>query len=101
MSLRHDELTQAITERREDNARAFTDAGVAAAYEQSAHLDTLQTILDLHQPEQDDYGVESCRICLDGDNANQWAAAITSGSWWPCKDAQLVESALRNMGAIA
>jgi len=67
---------------------------------QERHLDTLRAILERHRPEQDDYGVESCRICLDDQSANPWESAITAGSWWPCLDAQTVETALRKMGAL-
>jgi hypothetical protein len=66
----------------------------------NAHCDDLRATAERHAPEKDDYGVESCRICLDGEGAQPWEAAVNVGSWWPCADARQVIERLTGWGVL-
>jgi hypothetical protein len=85
----HDELTQAITAARIHDVQTHMQPDFAEEW--NAHLDTLQAILDRHTP---DHGYP------------QWCGVCKTGSFhaenvdWPCPDVEIVESALRNMGAL-
>ena len=81
VTLTHERVLAAI-----DKARVHNDHSMyhPAAAPRNIHCDDLRATAERHTPEKDDYGVESCRICLDGEGAQPWESAVNVGSWWPC-----------------
>lgn len=89
-SARYRQLQDAITVARSTGGNAIWTGHPMWnwAKERNAHLDTLQAILDRHRP--DGMASDWCEAC-DPDSLGEW----------PCPDVLTVETALRNMGAIA
>ena len=88
MTPSHEEVLAAI-----DKARVTNDHSMyhPAAAPRNVHCDDLRATAERHAPETDDYGVTSCRTCIDG---------VETNPYWPCPDYQQVIDRLTAWGAL-
>jgi len=92
----HAEVLAAIDKAQRDSPTLREDGYLSSV----SHCDDMRATAERHAPEKDDYGVESCRICLDGEGAQPWEAAVNVGSWWPCAEVRQVIDRLTGWGVL-